>query len=186
MPEAAALAAKTGGSENAMNAMLATLAGTDFRASARFHSWKPPRWFRLWMRWASRLGDGWVWLAAALVLPTIGDRRPVFSAFMVAGVVSNVAQIVLKRGVRRRRPIEHATRYAFDEFSFPSGHSLNAFALGSVLALAFPPLACPVMFLAASIALSRVALGYHFIGDVLAGTAVGAVIGVGAFWLVVG
>jgi len=169
-----------------MNAVLATLAGSDFRASARFHSWKPPRWFRLWMHWASRLGDGWVWLGAALLLPCLGDRRPVFTAFMLAAVVSNVAQVILKRGVRRRRPIEYASRFAFDEFSFPSGHSLNAFALGTVLALAFPAAALAVMFLAASIAVSRAALGYHFIGDVLAGTTLGGVIGLLAFWMVIG
>jgi undecaprenyl-diphosphatase len=97
-----------------------------------------------------------------------------------------VAQVVLKRGVRRRRPIEYACRFAFDEFSFPSGHSLNAFALGTVLALAFPMAAALVMFLAASIALSRVALGYHFIGDVLAGTTLGGGIGLLAFFTVIG
>jgi undecaprenyl-diphosphatase len=169
-----------------MNAMIATLAGSDFRASARFHSWKPPRWFRLWMRWASRLGDGWVWLGAAVLLPCLGDRRPVFTAFMLAALVSNIAQVVLKRGVRRRRPIDMETRFAFDEFSFPSGHSLNAFALGMVLALAFPGIAVAVLFLAASIAVSRVALGYHFIGDVLAGTALGSGIGLLSFFWVIG
>jgi len=169
-----------------MNAMLAALTASDFRASGRFHSWKPPRWFRLWMRWASQLGDGWVWLGAALLIPVVHDSRPVFSTFVAAAAVANVAQIILKRGVKRRRPIEYAARFAFDEFSFPSGHSLNAFAMGAVLALAFPVLAPLVLFLAASIAVSRVAQGYHFIGDVLAGSTIGAVIGLGCFWALIG
>jgi len=169
-----------------MNAVFASLAGSDFRVSARFHSWKPPRWFRIWMYWASRLGDGWIWLAAAIVLPLVADRRPVFSAFALAGAIANVAQVVLKRGVRRRRPIEYASRFAFDEFSFPSGHSLNAFAMGGVLALAFPALSPLVLFVAASIALSRVTQGYHFIGDVLAGITIGGTIGIGSFWLLIG
>jgi undecaprenyl-diphosphatase len=106
--------------------------------------------------------------------------------FVAAAAVANVAQIVLKRGVKRRRPIEYAARFAFDEFSFPSGHSLNAFAMGMVLALAFPALAPVVFFLAASIALSRVAQGYHFIGDVLAGSTIGGAIGLGCFWTLIG
>ena len=169
-----------------MNAMLAALTASDFRVSGRFHSWKPPRWFRLWMRWASRLGDGWVWLGAALLIPVAADSRPIFSTFVLVAAIANVAQVVLKRGVKRRRPIEYAARFAFDEFSFPSGHSLNAFALGGVLALAFPLLAPVVLFLSASIALSRVAQGYHFLGDVIAGSLIGAVIGGGTFLAVIG
>ena len=166
-------------------AMLATLAGADFRLSARFHSWKPPRWFRIWMHWASRMGDGWIWLAIAPV-PFVVDRRPIFSTLALAAVIANVSQFFLKRGVRRRRPIEYAARFAFDEFSFPSGHSLNAFAMGTVLSLAFPALSPLVMVLAGSIALSRVAQGFHFIGDVLAGTTIGTLIGAGSFWILVG
>ena len=169
-----------------MNAMLATLSASDFRVSGRFHSWKPPRWFRLWMRFASRLGDGWLWLAFAVAIPFADDPRPIFSTFAAAAVVANVAQVVLKRGVKRRRPIEYGARFAFDEFSFPSGHSLNAFAMGSVVALAFPVVSPLVLFLAASIALSRVTQGYHFIGDVLAGSVIGLTVGVGSFWTMVG
>ena len=167
-------------------AMLATLAGADFRLSARFHSWKPPRWFRIWMHWASRMGDGWIWLAIAVVIPFVADRRPIFSTLALAAVIANVSQFFLKRGVQRRRPIEYAARFAFDEFSFPSGHSLNAFAMGTVLSLAFPALSPLVLLLAGSIALSRVTQGFHFIGDVLAGTTIGTVIGAGSFWILFG
>ncbi len=68
-----------------------------------------------------------------------------------------------------------------DRYSFPSGHSLNAFALGTVLALAFPLTAVPVFLVAASVAASRVVLGLHFLSDVFAGSALGALIGGSVF-----
>ena len=64
-----------------------------------------------------------------------------------------------------------------DRFSFPSGHALNAFAIGSVLALAFPAAAVLILLVAASVAASRVVLGLHWLSDVVAGVVVGLVIG---------
>jgi undecaprenyl-diphosphatase len=72
--------------------------------------------------------------------------------------------------------------FAADRFSFPSGHALNAFAIGSVIALAFPLAAVPVLAVAASVAASRVVLGLHWLSDVLAGALVGLVIGT-SVWL---
>ena len=63
-----------------------------------------------------------------------------------------------------------------DQFSFPSGHALNAFAIGSVLALAFPAVAPLVLVVATNVAVSRVVLGLHWLSDVLAGALAG-------FWL---
>jgi undecaprenyl-diphosphatase len=112
----------------------------------------------------------------------------------VALGAANVLLIVLKRHVRRRRPSDYAPQLCgftsralvFDEYSFPSGHSLNAFAVGTVVALAFPLTTPLVLFMAGSIALSRVALGFHFAGDVIAGAALGVALGTGVFWLLVG
>ena len=69
-----------------------------------------------------------------------------------------------------------------DRFSFPSGHALNAFANGSVIALAFPLAAVPVLAIAASVAASRVVLGLHWLSDVLAGALVGLLLGT-SVWL---
>ena len=60
-------------------------------------------------------------------------------------------------------------------FSFPSGHATVAFASATILALAVPRLRWPLFALAALIAFSRVYVGVHYPGDVLAG----AVLGVG-------
>jgi undecaprenyl-diphosphatase len=142
---------------------------------------------------ASRLGDGWLWLAAALLLLATGSRGlEVLLAGAVSAGLANVLLVWVKANVRRARPCERAKPCHFDvdplswfpsdRFSFPSGHALNAFAIGSVLALAFPLAAVPVLALAASIAVSRVVLGLHWVSDVLAGAIAGLVIGTGV-WL---
>jgi undecaprenyl-diphosphatase len=95
--------------------------------------------------------------------------------------------------VRRARPAERPANcffggldrgWSFDEFSFPSGHALNAFALATTLGLAVPLLWPVLLFLAVSIAASRVVLGVHFLTDALAGSAIGALAGVLAFAVV--
>lgn len=153
-----------------------------------------PRWVRLWMLWATRLGDGWLWLLAAALLAASGNRGlQVLSAGLVASGLANALLIVTKARVRRARPCERAKTVGFDvdplawfpsdRFSFPSGHALNAFAVGSLLALAFPLLTLPVLATAASVAASRVVLGLHWLSDVVAGALVGALIG-SCTWLV--
>ena len=54
-------------------------------------------------------------------------------------------------------------------------------SIGSVLALAYPLLAAPVLGVALSVAASRVVLGLHFLSDVLAGSLLGVIIGASAF-----
>ena len=95
--------------------------------------------------------------------------------------------------LRRARPAERPENcffggldhdWTFDEFSFPSGHALNAFALAATLGLAVPILFPALLLLAVSIAASRVVLGVHFLTDALAGSALGALAGTLAFVLV--
>jgi undecaprenyl-diphosphatase len=178
--------------------MLSYVNASDFRVSGRLLDWAPPRWFRVWMVVASRLGDGWLWLLALAGLAARGDgdgHRLLAAAAVTAGL-ANIALVLLKGRVRRPRPCELAKPRHFDvapllcipsdRYSFPSGHSLNAFALAIVLALAFPLLAVPVFLVAASVAASRVVLGLHYLSDVLAGSALGAVIGGSVFCTLVG
>lgn len=62
--------------------------------------------------------------------------------------------------------------------SFPSGHAATAFAAAVAVGLVHPRLRRPLLALAAVVALSRVYLGVHYVLDVLAGAALGVVIGV--------
>jgi len=68
--------------------------------------------------------------------------------------------------------------------SFPSGHSATAFATAVAVGLVYPRLRLPLLALAALVALSRVYLGMHYSTDVLAGTVLGAAIGLATGWMV--
>jgi undecaprenyl-diphosphatase len=173
--------------------VLAYVLASDDRLSGRILEWRPPRWVRVWMLTATRLGDGWLWLVTAALLAASGNRGlQVLSAGAVAAGVANALLVCVKRRIRRARPCERAKARHFDvdplawfpsdRFSFPSGHALNAFAIGSVIALAFPPVAVPVLAIATSVAASRVILGLHWLSDVVVGALVGLVIGT-SVWL---
>jgi len=64
-----------------------------------------------------------------------------------------------------------------DQFSFPSGHSITAFAVAVSLGSFYPTLIEGLLFCAVSVAISRILLGMHFLSDVLAGCAIGAGLG---------
>ena len=64
-----------------------------------------------------------------------------------------------------------------DRFSFPSGHTINAFAICGVLACEWPGLAPALGLLAGGIGASRVILGLHYVSDVAAGALLGLLIG---------
>jgi undecaprenyl-diphosphatase len=172
-----------------MSRVLSYVSHRDFLLSGRLVAWSPPRWFRVWMVGASRLGDGPLWIATGLLLLAVGSSVSLrtLAAVAVAMGLANLVLVGLKRKIHRRRPCEYARNPHFDVrpltffkedcFSFPSGHTLNAFAVGSVVASSFPLLGPAVFILAASVAASRVVLGLHFLSDVLAGAALGTTIG---------
>jgi undecaprenyl-diphosphatase len=178
-----------------VNAVLAYVDARDHRVARRLAGWRPPRWFRLFMLAATRLGDGWLWVATAGLLIAAGrEQRTAQEAGALALLATNAAVIALKRCCRRQRPGAYAPNgffqigspdlYAFDRFSFPSGHSMNAAAAATILGLAFPILAPLAVFVAASVGLSRVLLRVHFLSDVLAGEVLGLLIGAGCWGLV--
>lgn len=68
--------------------------------------------------------------------------------------------------------------------SFPSGHAATAFAAAVAVGMFYPRLRRPLLALAAVVALSRVYLGVHYATDVLAGSALGVLLGLLAGWTV--
>jgi undecaprenyl-diphosphatase len=163
----------------------------DHRLMVRVNHWRPPKWLRLWMLSATRCGDGWLWYALGLALVLYGGPSR-FHALLAStlAVVTGIALFVtLKRAFRRERPCElephcWADLLPPDQFSFPSGHTITAFAVAISLGGFYPEILPGMLFCAISIAASRVVLGMHFLSDVLAGAAIGAALGALALALV--
>jgi undecaprenyl-diphosphatase len=150
----------------------------------RVNGWTPPQWMRLWMLAATRGGDGWLWYAMALVVVLAGGRERVraIGAAAIAVSAGIVLFLWLKRTCGRKRPCElaphcWATLLPPDQFSFPSGHAITAFSIAISLGMFYPALLGGLLFCAASVALSRILLGMHFLSDVLAGAALGSILG---------
>ena len=61
--------------------------------------------------------------------------------------------------------------------SFPSGHTASAFAFAAAVSADRPDLAFPLYALATAVGYSRVHVGVHYPGDVMAGAVLGLSIG---------
>ena len=88
----------------------------------------------------------------------------------------------LKHASRRKRPCEiephcWASILPPDKYSFPSGHSITAFAVAMSIGLFYPQLQGCLLATAFLIAGSRIILGMHFLSDVLAGSVLGRAAG---------
>ncbi len=170
---------------------VASLAAPDYLLMRKVNRWRAPRWVRWWMLASTRGGDGWFWgLCGIIVLATHDAAR--FAAVIASALSVAVGILIfrtLKKMVGRKRPCHiephcWATLLPPDQFSFPSGHSITAFAVAVPLGLFYPPIFPLLLFIAFSIALSRILLGMHFLSDVLAGSLLGVVLGYASYALV--
>ena len=132
----------------------------DHRVMRQVNRWRAPRWLRVWMIWSSRLGDGWIWYSIGISLLLFGgDLR--FAAF-AASASAEAATVALfrfmKNASKRKRPCQleahcWAKILPPDQFSFPSGHAMSAFAIAVPLCIFYPQLQ------AALVAHGRAAIG---------------------------
>jgi len=139
---------------------------------------------RLWIA-ATHLGGARATVLAILVPLLVGAATgtgPLISAALAcaaATVVSHLCVQVVKRSVGRPRPsraclhgaggVRAALVEEPDRFSFPSGHACAAMTVAASYVVLAPSLAIPLLVLASLVGLSRVRLGVHYLGDVLAG-----------------
>ena len=145
---------------------------------------------RLFLRWSlsrdhSRLARGcWkgitglgsaAFTIGAAIIPLLTGWLPqgtVWRVGLALAISHGIVQII-KRLVVRNRPSTYRPEHSLvadpDRFSFPSGHSASSFAVAAAYATIFPMATAPLIALGMLVGWSRVALGVHYPGDVLAG-----------------
>jgi undecaprenyl-diphosphatase len=134
-------------------------------------------------RWYAHVSEP-LFIALVVVLAAAGLllRRPrVLSASVLAVVAAGAGLIVaalLARVVDRPRPfVAHHQIHAFlahaADPGFPSDHATAGFAIAVVLLIRLGLRWWPVLLAAVALAVSRVLVGVHYPGDVLAGALLG-------------
>lgn len=163
------------------HSMFQFIASRDHQLMRKVNQWPAPRWIRLWAVAATRAGDGWLWYLCGLAVLIAGGTSR-FVAVAAAGSAAFVGIglfIGLKNLSGRKRPCEiepHCWAHLLppDQFSFPSGHTITAFAVAIGLGAFYPLALAFLLFCAVSVAISRILLGMHFLSDVVVGAIIGS------------
>jgi undecaprenyl-diphosphatase len=161
----------------------------DARLSARMRVAGRPGLLRSIAIVLAHSGDSWFWWAGLGLLWWLGNVfwRPWALAVLISIIVLAVVVLAVKFTIRRRRPEgEWGGLYRkTDPHSFPSGHAARVVLL-AILALGLGPgwLALILCIWAPLVALARVAMGVHYLSDILAGFALGAVAGLIALQII--
>lgn len=162
--------------------MLRKLLVLDYRASSKLRLAESRSPVRSLMVFFAHSGDSWFWLAGLFLIWLLAEGEWRDHAALMAGGILLLAVVVLaiKFTIRRRRPAgEWGAIYRnTDPHSFPSGHAARAIFL-AVMALGLGPTWFGVLLIiwAPLVALARVALGVHYLSDILAGLLLGLVAG---------
>ena len=155
----------------------------DARLSKQMRVAEKPGALRSMAAFLAHSGDSWFWAAALLLGWLFSNslwRR--WEIVELVGISVTAALVMcIKFLVRRKRPEgEWGSIYrSTDPHSFPSGHAARSFLI-AVIATGLSPvwLAIILWIWAPLVALARVAMGVHYVSDVVAGAFVGVVFAV--------
>lgn len=131
----------------------------------------------------SSLGNGgFIWIAVALLLISKRSTRTTGITMAAAMLICFIAgNLVLKNLVCRARPytldpsIVLLVKPSVEPYSFPSGHTMNAFSAAATLMMRHERFCWAAMALAVLIAFSRVYLMMHFPLDIVGGAIIGLI-----------
>lgn len=159
-----------------------SLLDLDARLSARMRVAERPGRLRTFAVFLAHSGDSWFWWAGLALLWWLGNSfwRPWAQTVLISIVALAVIVLAVKFTIRRRRPEgEWGGMYRkSDPHSFPSGHAARVMLI-AVLALGLGPwwLAVILCVWAPLVAMARVAMGVHYLSDIIAGVVLGCLTG---------
>lgn len=154
----------------------------DARLSVRMQVAGRPGLLRTAAAVLAHSGDSWFWWAGLALLWWRGNAfwRPWALTVLLSIIALAAIVLAIKFSIRRRRPEgEWGAIYRnTDPHSFPSGHAARAILI-AILAIGLGPawLAVILCIWAPLVALARVAMGVHYLSDVVAGAVLGAIAG---------
>jgi undecaprenyl-diphosphatase len=127
-------------------------------------------------------GDSWFWGVALGILWLFSNAFWKHWAVELVTCIAVLALLVfpLKQLIRRRRPegLWGMIYRKTDPHSFPSGHAARAFLIAVVTTALGPAWVIPIIWVwAPLVSLARVAMGVHYVSDVLGGLILGVVAG---------
>ena len=127
-------------------------------------------------------GDSWFWAIGLLAVWLSGDSFwKEWAVVQFASIcLLAVLVLVIKFSIRRERPEgEWGQIYRYtDPHSFPSGHAARAFLIATIATGLGPPWLAAVLWIwAPLVALSRVAMGVHYLSDITVGALLGMLLG---------
>lgn len=156
--------------------------GLDTRISGRMRIADRPSLLRSIAAIMAHSGDSWFWLVGLGLLWWQGtDYWKIRAAILIIAILLTALLVFLvKFTVRRRRPAgEWGKLYrTTDPHSFPSGHAVRAVML-AVIMVGLGPLWFGLLLTAWAplVGLARVAMGVHYLSDVVFGWILGLMVG---------
>jgi len=168
--------------------MIQRLLEVDVRLTNRLRIAERPGPLRTLASLLAHSGDSWFWLLGLILVWIFGPDswQAVAQTLIIAILITALFVMAIKFSIRRSRP-EGSWGSIYrntDPHSFPSGHAVRAVLL-AVMSFALVPLWLAIILAiwAPLVGLSRVAMGVHYLSDVVAGMALGATLGLGVLFL---
>jgi membrane-associated phospholipid phosphatase len=150
----------------------------DARLSKQMRVAEKPGALRAIAVFFAHAGDSWFWALGLIILWFLGNsfwKEWAVVQFVGIGLLAALV-ISIKFLVRRKRPEgQWGSIYRnTDPHSFPSGHAARAFLIAVVATGLGPTWLAPILWIwAPLVALARVAMGLHYVSDVVAGAGLG-------------
>jgi undecaprenyl-diphosphatase len=164
------------------------LISLDLRLTERMRIAEKPGPLRLLAVILAHSADSWFWLAALVLLWWLGTDywKKELLILGVSIVLTALIVFMIKRLFKRQRPMGEWGKFyrLTDPHSFPSGHAARAMMLAVIMLGLSPMVGLALLIWAPLVGLARVAMGVHYLSDVLAGLLLGTLIGVGVLLVV--